>query len=339
MKREAKVMAAVIALVVPVILVATAGAATARQNGKIVFRRYFDQEHSWGAVFTVNPDGSAARQVTHPQKGVVDDTPRWAPDGSLIAFSRCAPSGPCHIWAVAPDGTGLGPVGPLCPAGATEETCADDANASFSPDSERLVFTQATGAVRNDSSGEDWIEHSALALMNRDGSARRVLYQGARFGGDLNDPVFSPDGKRLAFGRHVSGFSKPAGHKAMYVINVDGTHLRRLTPWAENDGDHPAWSPNGRWLLFHSHVEDPSGQSQIILIHPDGSGRKQLTHFADGTWVGRSSFSPDGRSIVFSDGPESANAGVYTMRLDGSHVRRITHSSHWDSAPDWGPLT
>jgi Tol biopolymer transport system component len=328
---------AAIAVAVPTILAVTAGATSQSRNGTITFRRYFDAEKTWGAVFTVHADGSAARQITHPQKGVVDNQPRWAPDGSLIAFTRCTSVGLCHIWAVAPDGTGLAPVGQLCPAGANEKTCSDDANASFSPDSKQIVFTQATGAIRNDPSGEDWIEHSALALINRDGSGRHVIYQGARFCGDLNDPVFSPDGKRLAFGRQVSGFSKPAGHKAMYVIDIDGSHLRRLTPWAENDGDHPAWSPNGSWLLFHSHVDDPSGQPQIILIHPDGSGRKQLTHFPTGTWVGRSSFSPDGRSIVTAHAPANGNAAVYTMRLDGSHAHRVTHSTHWDSAPDWGP--
>ncbi len=62
-----------------------------------------------------------------------------------------------------------------------------------------------------------------------------------------------------------------------------------------------------------------------------------MTHFSKGTHVGLSSFSPNGKSIVFSKGPEGGNIDVFTMRLDGSHVRRLTRSKLWDSAPDWGP--
>jgi TolB protein len=322
-------------------LASTAGATAPGRNGELAFRRYFDTQQSWGAVFTARADGTGARQVTHPAPGVVDDQPDWAPNGSLISFTRCDPNdnGRCHVWVVAPDGTGLAPVGPLCEGGSDVTTCADEANSSFSPDSRQIAFTQATGQVKPDPKVGDIIEHSALTIMNVDGSGRKVVYQGAPFSADLNYPVFSPDGKRLVFERQTSGFSKPAGKRAVYVVGVDGSGLRRLTPWAENDGDNPDWSPNGRWIVFHSHVDDPSAQSQFFLMHPDGSGRKQITRFAPGTHVASASFSPDGSSIVFSKGPEGGNIDVFTIRLDGSHERRITRSTLWDSAPDWGPLS
>ena len=215
-------------------------------------------------------------------------------------------------------------------------TCSDDANASFSPDSKRIAFTQATGAVKNDSTGEGWIEHSALTIVNRDGSDRHVVYQGAPFSGDSNFPVFSPDGTKLVFEHQVSGFGKPARKRAVFVIGVDGSGLRRLTPWIENAGDNPDWSPDGRWILFHSHVEQSTPQSQYFVIRPDGTGRRQLTHFPRGTHVASASFSPDGKSIVFSKGPEGGNIDVWTMRTDGTHLTRITRSPLWQSAPAWG---
>jgi Tol biopolymer transport system component len=323
---------------VSTVVLATAADATAPgANGKIAFRTYFDAQQSWGAVFTISADGGGAKQLTQPRRGTVDDQPFWAPDGSLIAFSRLPEGGLSHVWVMAPDGSGPRPVGPLCRTGENEQTCPDDAGASFSPDSQRIAFTQSTGRVRHDRQGEDWIEHSALAVMNRDGSARRVVYQGAPFSGDLGYPVFSPSGRQLVFERHVSSFGKPAGRHAVYVIGVDGSGFRRLTPWVDDDGDNPDWSPNGKWILFHSHVDDPSRQSQYFLIRPDGSGRKQITHFRKGTHVASASFSPDGRSIVFAKGQEGGNVDVYTMRLDGSHVRRITRSPLWQSAPAWGP--
>jgi Tol biopolymer transport system component len=134
-----------------------------------------------------------------------------------------------------------------------------------------------------------------------------------------------------------SAFTRLARKRAIYAIGIDGSNPRRLTAWAENDGDNPDWSPDGKWILFHSFVDDPRGRSQIFLIHPDGTGRRQVTHFSKGTHVASSTFSPDGKSIVFSKGPEGGNVDLYVMRIDGSHVQRVTRSPLWESAPDWGP--
>jgi len=320
------------------VFAATGSARAPGKNGPIAFRRYFDDQQTWGAVFTVQPDGTQARQLTHPARGILDDQPAWAPDGRVIAFTRCLPdNGACHVWTVAADGSGPAPVGKLCPAGANEQTCPDEAHAAFSPDSKRLVLVQSTGAEKQVPITRQQIEHSAIAVMNRDGSGRHAIYTTDGFAADLDYPVFSPDGKHVVFERHNSGLSTPVDKHAVFVIGVDGSNLRRLTPWAENDGDNPDWSPNGKWIIYHSHLDDPSGQSQYFLVHPDGTGRRQITHFVHGTHVASASFSPDGTSIAFSKGPEGENIDVFTMRLDGTQLHRLTKSKLWDSAPDWGP--
>jgi Tol biopolymer transport system component len=319
---------------VSAVVVATATATSPGKKGSIAFRRYFNDDQSWGAVFTIGADGKGVRQVTHPQRSTVDDQPDWAPNGSALVFTRCAPNALCHIWVVKPDGTGLAPAGALCAAGAHEGSCPDDSNASFSPDSKQLSFTQASGNVKDDPVVDNIIEHSAITVMNIDGSDRHVVYQGAAYSADLVYPMFSPNGKQILFERVNSGFSKPAGKRAVFVVNADGSDAMRLTPWAENSGDNPDWSPDGKWILFHSHVDERNGQ--YFLIHPDGTGRRQLTHFPAATQVRSASFSPDGTAIVFSKGPENENPHVYTMRLDGSHIQRVTKSALWDSAPDWG---
>src|SRR5215204_1828763 len=68
---------------------------TASTDGLIVFRRYLDLEltpdgrrHSKYAIFTMYPNGSHIRQITHPPKGFTDDSPAWSPDGTKVAFHR-----------------------------------------------------------------------------------------------------------------------------------------------------------------------------------------------------------------------------------------------------------
>src|SRR5919112_4312826 len=62
---------------------------SADTNGQIVFRRYFNPDQTEGALFTMNPDGSHIRQITHPPKDwPQDDDPAWSPDGERIAFNR-----------------------------------------------------------------------------------------------------------------------------------------------------------------------------------------------------------------------------------------------------------
>src|SRR5262245_45220216 len=103
------------ALVLAIVL--TSAAATALSaygtapgaNGDLVFRRYFDDSHTWGAIFTTSAQGGRVRQLTHPPKGVLDNVPDWSPDGERIASQRVEPngSGPvCEtddIWVVTRD--------------------------------------------------------------------------------------------------------------------------------------------------------------------------------------------------------------------------------------------
>src|SRR3954447_26728392 len=82
----------------------------ASPEGRIVFRRFLDDDETTAALFTSKPDGSDERQLTHPDAGVTDDEPDWAPDGSRIVFTRAVVAGSSEahgLYTVAPDGTGL----------------------------------------------------------------------------------------------------------------------------------------------------------------------------------------------------------------------------------------
>nr|WP_296071438.1 hypothetical protein [uncultured Actinoplanes sp.] len=308
-------------------------------NGRIAFKGYLDADRSTGAIFTVRPGGTSVRQVTRPGPGTVDDQPDWSPDGRLIAFRRCAPGTACAIYTVRPDGSRLHRLSPPCPAPppGTEINCADESEVAFMPDGRRVVFTRAGGQVREFPGGEGWIEHSDLVIRDLTGRNTRVVLRSQPFTGDNVEAVASPDGRHIAFQRSNSPLAEPAGGTAVFVIGTDGRHLRRVTAWSLHAGDHPDWSPDGRWILFRSNADGDFTHSQLYVVHPDGRHLRQVTHVSADTMLLSSSFSPDGTAIVYARTGDDDQPDIFAARADGSHVRQVTHTPRWESAPDWGP--
>ena len=303
------------------------------KNGQIAFRRYFDRNHSHGAIFVINPDGSGLRQVTRPPKQVVDDQPDWSSDGAQLVFAsnrdklgRSTKSIYSAIFTVHADGSELKRLSPECPSPAPDPVgCPYDALPSFSSDGKQVVFTRAPGVV---------------TVMGSDGENSGVVVHATapdseHTGYTVTDAQLSPDGKRLLFVRDNHGALKPKDGKAIYVATNRGKAPRRVTPWNLGGGDNPDWSPNGKWILFRSN-EELVPQSQVYVIHPDGTEVRQLTHFRRGTIVTSSSFSPDGKWIVYGATGLAGQADIFVMRADGTGARAVTHTKTWESAPDWG---
>ena len=87
------------------------------------------------------------------------------------------------------------------------------------------------------------------------------------------DPVFSPDGSKVAF------VGRDGGRFDVFVINADKSGLLRIT---QNMGDNedPSWSPDGRYLVFSS---TRTGSSQLWMSTADGRVQSQVT--ASGSWT------------------------------------------------------
>jgi hypothetical protein len=67
---------------------AIAHATTPGENGRIVFRRFLDVALNWGALFSIEPDGTVERQITHLRRKVGDDHPDVSPDGRWIVYDK-----------------------------------------------------------------------------------------------------------------------------------------------------------------------------------------------------------------------------------------------------------
>jgi TolB protein len=163
------------------------------------------------------------------------------------------------------------------------------------------------------------------------------VLRGRPYAGDNHEMVVSPDGQRIAFLRSNSPKASPAGGVAIFIMRSDGSALRRLTPYSLRAGDHPDWSPDGRWILFRSPDNGDFLDSQLYVIHPNGRGMRQVTHVSPTTQLLSASFSPNGSRIVYSRAGRAGQPDIFTARLDGDGIRRVTRTPLWDSAPDWGP--
>lgn len=316
------------------IAVAPSHATFGGKNGQIAFRRYFDDAHHVSGIFKINADGTGEHQIVRSPKGMVVDQPDWSPDGSLIVFTRCVVDGGCGVYTVGVAGTGLKRLSPGCATAATP--CEDDANVSFLPDGKHIVFSRATGKVRH---WPDWdqIQHSDLVVSDLNGGNRRVIFRSKPYEGDLNFAASSPDGKRFVYEHANSPLTRPgAHHAALFVVGSDGKDNHRITPWSLDAGDNPDWSPDGKWIVFRTHVSSDKNSS-IDIIHPDGSGLKQLANYGPKANMRSAAFSPDETLITFgTDQGKGTNPDVYTIHIDGSGLQQITHSPLWDSATDWG---
>ncbi|KAJ4838347.1 hypothetical protein Tsubulata_026395 [Turnera subulata] len=160
-------------------------------------------------------------------------------------------------------------------------------------------------------------------------------------------PSASPDGKWIVF---RSGRS---GHKNLYIMDAEvgeegGLHRLTEGPWSDT---MCSWSPDGEWIAFASDRENPgSGSFEMYLIHPNRTGLRKLIQSGSGGRANHPYFSPDGKSIVFTSDYGGISAEpisnphhyqpygeIFTIKLDGSDLKRWTHNSYEDGTPAWGP--
>jgi Tol biopolymer transport system component len=326
------------------VLSARADATTPGANGLIAFTRYRLQDKPlWSEIFVAKPDGTELKRVSHSAKPVEDDQAHWSRDGSWIVFDRCTGEGPCTVWLVRPDGSGQRRLSDPCPSGRLPPVCADDSNPSFTPDGRHVVFQHESGHIKHGPLG-DQVERSWIMTVDLNGKHPTVLRRLDGYRGDLQAPRVSPNGRLLLFERYDSNLARPPGGQALFVVGLDGSGLRRVTPWrlAAAGAD---WSPDSTHILFKSSV--PGGEltpgTNLYAVRADGTKLERLTDVGSYHYVLSGSYSPDGQSIVFAtDSGATFNpngntfADVVTMRLGAGKLTYVTHAANLDGWPSWG---
>lgn len=172
-----------------------------------------------------------------------------------------------------------------------------DAEATFSPAGDRIVFTSLRDGDLD------------LYSMAPDGSDVRRLTDRPGYDGGA---FYSPDGSQIIWraqypaegpelddyqGLLRQGLIRP-GELEIMVMNADGTNQRQVTSIG-GANFAPYWHPSGDKVVFSSNHEDPTGRDfDIYMVNLDGTGLTRITESPG--FDGFPTFSPDGRYLVFA---------------------------------------
>lgn len=209
-----------------------------------------------------------------------------------ILFLCSQPQQKPDIYAIGGDGNGLRKISrqPLICIGV-----------SWSYDKRNVVTTLATRI----GSGKAVRWRYSLAILNvKTQNVRNIIIAGHPEFKTFN-PAFSPSGKQIIF----TGGTRPLPF--LYMVNLDGSHLRQLTHTGGENGGR--FSPDGKKIVFSRFQKQ---QEDIFIANADGSHERQLTRNSDKNQT--PALSPDAKKIAFVS-RRSGTYQIYIMNADGTH--------------------
>ena len=204
-------------------------------------------------IYVMNADGSDSLQLTdNPGQ---DRWPVFLPNGQEIAFQSTR-DGADSIYLINVDGSNLRLLTQVKP-----EPLPDDylsaptfqGRVAWSPDRTKIAVHTFDGKI---------------VVANSDGSNRNSLPYGTGFEyywGAV--PSWSPDGRRIAF---ISGHDTDQGGYEIYVTDIDGSNLLRLTNTRTDDWN-PVWSPDGKTIIYYAEgggINNEQGGIFVVELGP-----------------------------------------------------------------------
>jgi dipeptidyl aminopeptidase/acylaminoacyl peptidase len=124
----------------------------------------------------------------------------------------------------------------------------------------------------------------------------------------------SPDKKKLVFTRSFTGTNE------VWVSNVDGNSLVKLTSLDGPAAGSPRWSPDGRWIAFDV---DWYKRGKVFIVSANGGPSREIAADADGQNL-VPNWSRDGKWIYFAS-DRSGDWQVWKAPLDGGRPEQVTH--------------
>ena len=312
------------------------------KNGVIY---YTGNESGLYQIWASSPDGLNQRPITSKGLTGVDRAshPAISPDGKRISFSGYVGSRG-DVYVANSDGTN--------PIKLTNSQDGENqVIPNFSPDGQSIAFESNLE--------EPSKTNYRLWVIRADGAGLHELPIEKSSSGDAYDdmgPKFSPDGTKILF---ASDRDNQPGHFDLYVVDVDGSHLRRLT-YGVNNSFSRGWSPDGRHIVFNAQVQlDDSnpGYGELRIMKADGQQQRRLTNYRRSLRLlpfaaspagpilrgdVTPSWSPNGKNVAFCRQSEKTSQfEIYTINLGTNRpkrLKRLTNSSPGVNhvSLDWG---
>ena len=310
-------------------------------------------------VWVIRPDGSGARQVTHPGSPEGGHgAPSWSPDGKHLVFVSGSYRG-SEVWAIGIDGTGLVCLAPFA---------RGHYDPVYAPDGQSVLW----GGVKGGSDYALWqarvspqtsvlleppvqITNTAGIIVKNlaiSGDGKKLLYSGqiqtsileslplSAAGAPSGEPValmsnsgcrtslpaFSPDGSRLALCTCRGGLTGE-----IWLMNVDGTNLEQLTTSPPDfEAVAPTWYPDSRRVLFlRAPAKGPSA-----LYSVDIETRRPVRVADLDQDISRFELSPDGTQLVFASSVRGV-INLWLMDMANGKPRQLTFDKEMVGFPAW----
>ncbi len=274
-------------------------------------------------IYTIGPDGTDDVRVTDDSDGYAwRESPSWSANGKVLAFNGITSENRYEIVVV--DLESDQPY-PSNIKRVLRSSQTHYISPSLSPDGTKIVAQRLLMSPPPDENDL----YNALVIFDVNTGAWSFP-GGIAFWRDkppAEQPKWSPRGDRIVF-QALKGFQGSNAIFNIWTMDPAGTGVTYLTD-EFLDSRWPAWSPDGRKVLFAS-KRDGGEHYEMWLMNAEGGDQVALTDWE--TDLVGFSFSPDGESIVI----HATGGLLYTMNLDGTNLSEL-QTSGCSGTPEWSP--